>query len=95
LFYLGLCQFSLAPMVTYAVNRDRIGMATSDNRTDILVTNFDNNTISVLLGYGNGSFAAQTTFLTGYLPIGAAVSDFNGDNRLDVVVTNYGSSTTY
>ena len=47
------------------------------------------NTVSVLLGNGNGTFQAQQTFATGYGPISVAVGDVNGDGRPDLVVANY------
>ena len=65
----------------------------NDNRLDIVVTNYDSNTTNVLLGYGNGSFATQTTFDTGIGPVCMAFGDFNNDTRLDIVVTNYDSNT--
>jgi len=48
-----------------------------------------------LLGKGDGTFGAQTTFSTGddSQPYGLAVADFNNDNRPDVVVANYGLNT--
>ncbi|CAF5195510.1 unnamed protein product, partial [Rotaria magnacalcarata] len=46
------------------------------------------NSVSVLLGYGNRSFQNQTTFSTGSLPQSVAVGDFNNDTRLDIVVAN-------
>ena len=50
------------------------------------------NNVSILLGYGNGSFANQTTYSTGSQPSSAAVGDFNNDTRLDIVVVHWNSS---
>jgi hypothetical protein len=47
--------------------------------------------VSVLLGYGNGSFANQLTYSTGSSPYSVAIGDFNNDNREDIVVANYHS----
>ena len=48
----------------------------------------------IFLGYGNGTFANQTTYSTGYdsrpLSKFAAIGDFNNDSRLDIVVINQG-----
>ena len=52
----------------------------------------DSNNVSVLLGYGNGSFANQMTYSTGSYPYSVAVGDFNNDTRLDIVVANYGNN---
>jgi hypothetical protein len=58
---------------------------------DIGVANSGNHNIGIFLGYGNISFANQTTHLTGIEPYSVAVGDFNSDTRLDMVVANYGS----
>jgi hypothetical protein len=47
--------------------------------------------VSVLIGYGNGSFADQITYNTGNQPLSIAIGDLNNDTRLDIVVANYGS----
>jgi hypothetical protein len=59
------------------------------------VTNWGTNNIGVLLGYGNGSFAAVMIYSTGNAsdPTGVAVGDFNNDNRLDIVVANSGTDS--
>jgi hypothetical protein len=46
--------------------------------------------LSVLLGYGNGSFANQAIYSTGSSssPYSIAVGDFNSDTQLDIVVAN-------
>jgi hypothetical protein len=66
----------------------------NDTQLDIVVANYDSDSISVFLGYGNGSFANQTTYSTGSnsLPYSVAVGDFNSDTILDIVVANYGTS---
>ena len=51
------------------------------------------NTVSVLLGNGNGTFQAQQTFATGAGPQSVAVGDVTGDGIPDLVVANFGSST--
>src|SRR5262249_13370257 len=45
---------------------------------------FDNGSVSVLLGNGDGSFQAARSFLNGFSPTSVAVRDFNGDGRLDL-----------
>lgn len=55
---------------------------------DLAVTNHLDNTVSILLGNGNGSFQPQVTYATGLGPQGIAVGDFNRDGKLDLAITN-------
>ena len=51
------------------------------------------NTVSVLLGNGDGTFAAAVNYGSGSSdPYHVLVVDLNGDGRLDVAVASYGSS---
>jgi hypothetical protein len=65
----------------------------SDSKPDIIVANQGNNTVGVLLNTGNGTFTAQTTYLTGYQPRGVVAVDVNSDSIPDIIVTNYGDNT--
>jgi hypothetical protein len=69
-----------------------VGDFNNDTQLDMVVTNSGNHDVSVLLGYGNGSFADQTTYDTGVGPWSIAFGDFNNDTILDIVVANYGSN---
>jgi hypothetical protein len=67
-----------------------LGDFDNDSRLDIVVANYDNDSVGVLLGYGNGTFRNQTTIPTGFYsrPYSVTVVDFNGDHRLDIAVAN-------
>ncbi len=60
-----------------------------------MTANYEAGTVSVLLGNGNGGFAAKTDFATGVgsLPMSVAVADFNNDGKLDLVTANSWSPT--
>src|ERR1700723_2032930 len=49
------------------------------------------NTVSVLLGNADGTFAPHVDYPAGGAPVSVKVGDFNGDGKLDIVVL-YGSS---
>ena len=48
----------------------------------------DSDTVSVLLGNGNGTFQAQQTFAAGTDPNSVKIGDVNGDGKPDIVVAN-------
>ncbi len=57
-----------------------------DSIVDLAVTNYGNDTFSILLGNGNGTFSTQRVFSTGNMtkPYGIATGDFNNDTLLDL-----------
>ena len=57
------------------------GDFTGDGRTDLAVANYDDNTVSVLLGNGDGTFQPQVTYAVGSAPDAIVAGDFNGDGR--------------
>lgn len=59
-----------------------------DGNPDIAVPNTYNDTISVLIGDGEGGFQPHQTFDVGEYPIGICGGDFNSDGNCDVAVTN-------
>jgi hypothetical protein len=64
----------------------------NDNKLDIAVANYGNDSIIVLLGDGNGNFSDQNiTFFnsSNSNPYSIAISDFNADNRSDIAVVNF------
>ena len=66
-----------------------------DGKPDVVVTNNTSDSVGVLLGNGNGTLAAASTFSTasGYGPFGVAIADFNGDGKPDVAITSASDAT--
>ena len=69
-----------------------------DGKPDLIVANFDDGTVSVLLnttapGRPRPSFAAQQTFATGTEPDSVTAADLNGDGKPDLIVANYATAT--
>jgi hypothetical protein len=86
----------LAP-VSYAVGSSPVAVVTADlahnGKLDPITANSGSNTISVLMGNGDGTFGAAQTYAVGSDPVAVAVGDFNGDGKLDVVTANEGNNT--
>jgi hypothetical protein len=88
-----------APLNTAVGNFPRavaLGDFNGDGKLDAVVTNSNDNTVSVLLGNGNGTFtpAPGSPLPTGgATPNGVVVGDFNGDGKLDFAVANQSSNT--
>jgi type II secretory pathway component GspD/PulD (secretin) len=70
-----------------------VGDFNGDGKPDLAVVNKTDNTVSILLGNGDGTFGAATTFPTGMAPIAVVTSDFNGDGKLDLAVVNQTDDT--
>src|SRR5579859_1122749 len=85
----GLAQ-NYGPQVSYQAGTFPIGIAKGDfNRDgnlDVVVANFNSNSLSVYLGNGDGTFLPASTIAVGGLPISIAVADFGGDGNLDLAV---------
>ena len=63
-----------------------------DGKTDICVANINDQSVSILLGNGDGTFQPQQRVVVGVAPRGIAVLDYDGDGDTDIVNTNFGSN---
>ncbi len=78
-----------------------VGDVNGDGRLDLVTANAGStltgisadNTVSVLLGNGDGTFAAAVNYGVGNNPVAVAVGQFTGDGHLDLVTTNRGDNT--
>ena len=62
-------------------------------KQDLAVANQGSNTVSILLGAGNGTFGSKIDWTTGSAPESVAVGDFNRDGKPDLAVANLGDNT--
>jgi uncharacterized repeat protein (TIGR01451 family) len=76
-------------------NAVAVGDFNGDGKPDLVTANSVANTVSVLLGNGDGTFAAPVNYAVAQQPIAVAVGDFNNDGKPDLaVVSNYANSVS-
>jgi hypothetical protein len=85
----------ITPVGTYAVGTNPTSIAAgdfnSDGSTDLLITNVSGDSLSLLLGNGDGTFQDTTTLKIGNMPRALVADDFNGDGRVDIALANAGN----
>ncbi len=60
-----------------------------DQKLDVLVICANNDTLSILLGKGNGTFSPVQNVKMGFAARGMAVADVNEDGKMDVISADY------
>jgi hypothetical protein len=65
-----------------------------DGKPDVVVVNQGDDTVSVLLGNGDGTFKPQATYQTGHFPVSVQAGDFNSDGKMDLAVVDQVCATT-
>ena len=83
---------SKAPTVGTEPSALARGDFNGDGKEDLVVANQDSNTISILLGVGDGKFSPSGTVNVGKSPSDIVAADLNKDNLLDLAVANAGSN---
>jgi hypothetical protein len=65
-----------------------------DGKADLVEVGRQNDTVGVLLGIGDGTFAVLQTYTTGDNPNAVVVGDFNGDGKADLATANGANSAS-
>jgi RHS repeat-associated protein len=60
-----------------------------DGKLDLATANSDGNSVSVLLGNGDGTFKAPVLYAVDSRPIAITAVDLNGDGKVDLVTSNF------
>ena len=89
----GTAGFGAATNITTIPGNNPIWVITADfnndTKPDIAVSHFSNGYISVLLGNGNGTFAAPVNFSMAASLSKIVAADFNLDGKMDIVAADY------
>ncbi len=66
----------------------KVGDVNGDGIADFVVPNFQGDSVSVVLGYADGTFSFPITYAVGSHPDSIALGDLTGDGILDIVTAN-------
>jgi hypothetical protein len=70
-----------------------IGDLNGDGSTDLVTANYQNDSVSVLLGNGDGTFQSQVQYAAGDGPVSVAMGDLDADGNLDLAVATLNSAS--
>ena len=73
--------------------RLRTADVNEDGNADILTSNFEGSSVSILLNDGRGNFTRKD-FPAPPDPFGIAIADLNGDHHLDIAISHYSGQGT-
>jgi hypothetical protein len=88
--------FTLANNSTFPTGKAPQAIAVADlngdGKLDLVIANYGDATLTILLGNGDGTFApaSGSPIAVGNAPYAVAVADLNGDGKLDIAVANNG-----
>jgi hypothetical protein len=87
-------SLSFLPMKEYQTGGQPFNLNISDvnrdGKNDLITTNSDSDTVSVLLGNGNGTFKTNLDYIIGDISYPLLVSDVNRDSKPDLITPNAG-----
>jgi hypothetical protein len=92
MLHTGVYAIGFRPAVNYDVGTGAVAIVKSDfnhdGYLDLAVVNRDSDSVSILLGNGDGSFRAGGNFAVAHTPRSIALGDFNRDGNLDLAVAS-------
>jgi len=90
--YCDRCEFLLGELRLATTGAGPVAVATGDfdddGRLDLITANQTDDTVSLLLGNGDGTFQPKADHEIGASPRAIVVGDLNGDGKLDAATAN-------
>jgi uncharacterized repeat protein (TIGR01451 family) len=84
----GGLTMAASPATGSGLNNIYLADVNGDGKADLVTPNSAANTISVLLGNGDGTFQPKSDYAVGANPVAITIADFNQDGKPDLAVAN-------
>lgn len=88
----GVAASSFQPATTYATGHGAQALVqadfNNDGRQDLAVVNVSDDTVSILIGNGNGTFQPKVDYRTDAQPQSIVAGDLNGDGIIDLAIVS-------